>query len=211
MTKHKVTRFLALALACIITFGTGINQVYAAEVEIFRSQMITISDYLDEESKIYLEKMTNIFDVFEINDRGILSLNTSLDNIQRRAGFTDKEMQKFNDLMNYNKAKSAGYAESNMVMPRISVRDWKVYFTYDEVMMYFSTAVTMGPAAITAALSALATTASPGVGTVIGAIAGYVVSADLMYLVLQAGINRQGIYIGLDWNGAFPNYTQGTW
>lgn len=85
-----------------------------------------------------------------------------------------------------------------------------MYFTYDDVATYLSAAAAIGPAAVTAALSALASTVGP-VGTVIGGILGYVVSADLCYLVIQAGALQKGIYIGVDWNGPFPVYTQGLW
>ena len=93
---------------------------------------------------------------------------------------------------------------------RIHVKNWKVYFTYNDVMATLFAAAQVGPAAITAALTALGS-AYPGVGTVIGAAIGLFGGGTIVYWVLQAAANKQGFYIGIDWNGAFPNPAIGTW
>lgn len=33
----------------------------------------------------------------------------------------------------------------------------------------------------------------------------------LCYLVVQANQLRKGVYIGMQWNGPFPNYTDSLW
>lgn len=199
-----------MMLSCMLLVVSSVCQVSAAEGDIADNQVTSISDYFSESDKEFLGKLTAVYDVFELDSEGVLFLTASLDEIQERAEFTDAEMLRFNEMLDFNKENPAIGVES-IPLTRLHVEDWKVYFTYDDVVMYLSAAAAIGPAAITAALSALATTAAPGVGTVIAAIVGYVVSADLCYLVLQAAVNQQGIYIGLDWNGIFPNYTQGTW
>ena len=55
----------------------------------------------------------------------------------------------------------------NPELRRIHVKNWKVYFTYNDVMATLFAAAQVGPAAITAALTALGS-AYPGVGTAIG-------------------------------------------
>ncbi len=206
----RVKRWFAMMLSCMLLVVSSVCQVSAAEGDIADNQVTSISDYFSESDKEFLGKLTAVYDVFELDSEGVLFLTASLDEIQERAEFTDAEMLRFNEMLDFNKENPAIGVES-IPLTRLHVEDWKVYFTYDDVVMYLSAAAAIGPAAITAALSALATTAAPGVGTVIAAIVGYVVSADLCYLVLQAAVNQQGIYIGLDWNGIFPNYTQGTW
>lgn len=206
----RVKRWFAMMLSCMVLVVSSVCQVSAAEGDIADNQVTSISDYFSESDKEFLGKLTAVYDVFELDSEGVLFLTASLDEIQERAEFTDAEMLRFNEMLDFNKENPAIGVES-IPLTRLHVEDWKVYFTYDDVAMYLSAAAAIGPAAITAALSALATTAAPGVGTVIAAIVGYVVSADLCYLVLQATVNQQGIYIGLDWNGIFPNYTQGTW
>ncbi|MEK3978887.1 hypothetical protein MKY37_07270 [Psychrobacillus sp. FSL K6-2836] len=78
-----------------------------------------------------------------------------------------------------------------------TVKDWKVYFSLDEVEMYFFAAAATGPVATTISL----------VLTIIGTAT----LVNLCYLITQAVVQKKGIYIGISWNGAFPNYAQGTW
>lgn len=44
-----------------------------------------------------------------------------------------------------------------------------------------------------------------------GTILGVVAAGDLCYLVLQAISANKGIYIGVEWSGIIPSYTQGLW
>lgn len=155
-----------------------------------------------------MSKLSTIYDEFELSDNGILSLKSSLSEIQEKANFNDVEMENFRNLLDFNKANPVG--EKNTVMPRIHVSDWKIYFTQSDVQTFLAGAAAVGPAAIVAALSALGSTV-PGVGTVIGTILGVVAAGDLCYLVLQAISANKGIYIGVEWNGIIPSYTQGLW
>ncbi|WP_155973131.1 hypothetical protein [Paenibacillus sp. Leaf72] len=44
------------------------------------------------------------------------------------------------------------------------------------------------------------------------AIIGIGTLTNLCYLIIQAKVNKKnGVYIGLNWDGFFPNYSQGTW
>ncbi|MCA1031172.1 hypothetical protein LCL95_09070 [Bacillus timonensis] len=101
----------------------------------------------------------------------------------------------------------------NIVTPQVSVKNWKVYFTHGEVRMYFAAAAA-GPVALGAALNSVAFLLGGPVGSTISlvlTIIGTATLVNLCYLILQAEIRKQGIYIGVNWNGPFPNYTQGTW
>lgn len=102
----------------------------------------------------------------------------------------------------------------NIVTPQVSVKNWKVYFTNAEVRMYFAAAAAAGPATLGAALNSVAFLLGGPVGSTISlvlTIIGTTTLINLSYLILQAEIRKQGIYIGINWNGPFPNYTQGTW
>lgn len=64
--------------------------------------------------------------------------------------------------------------------------------------------------------SVLATFAAIGImypvfGSVVGTIVGIVGGGTLCYHVLQAAARRQGLYVGVDWNGPFPIPTLGNW
>lgn len=102
-------------------------------------------------------------------------------------------------------------SRNNSMQPYFHVSDWKLYFAYDEVISTFYTAAQIGPAAVVAALTGLGTAIGGPAGAMIGIIIGSISGADLMYLVIRAVALKKGIYIGLDWDGPFPVYTQGTW
>ncbi|XBX04681.1 hypothetical protein QMP26_30135 [Enterocloster clostridioformis] len=211
MSKKSIKAFFAMAL-CLALTGTSV--CYAAEPQVVSANSETVfnvSDYMTKDAKDFMDKLMVVYEDFELDENGSLVLANSVDEIKEKAGFSDEEMVIFQNMMTYSKENPVG-GKIGVEIPstRLHVEDWKVYFTFEDVGMYLSAAAAIGPAAITAALSAMATTLGP-VGTAIGAIVGYVVSADLCYLVLQAGALGKGIYIGLDWNGPFPSYTQGLW
>lgn len=204
MTK-SIKRIMAVLLLCVLTISVGVHPVHASE------NTITLSDYMSEEAIAFMSKLSTVYDVFDLDEYGKLTTNISMVEIKARAGFTDDEMIMFENMMLFNEDNPATSGGEQNPNTRIKVKNWKLYFTYDEVMMYFHAAAMLGSAAITAAISALASTVSPGVGTVLGVIAGYIVSADLAYLVLRAAAQQKGIYIGITWDGIFPVYDQGTW
>lgn len=95
-----------------------------------------------------------------------------------------------------------------------TVKDWKVYFSLDEVKMYFFAAAATGPVALAAALNSVVFLLGGPVATTISlvlTIIGTATLVNLCYLITQAVVQKKGIYIGISWNGAFPNYAQGTW
>ncbi|TQR19710.1 hypothetical protein [Psychrobacillus vulpis] len=100
------------------------------------------------------------------------------------------------------------------VSPMAQVKDWKVYFTLDEVKMYFFVAASTGPVALAAALNSVVFLLGGPVATTISlvlTIIGTATLVNLCYLITQAVVLKKGVYIGITWNGAFPNYAQGTW
>lgn len=100
----------------------------------------------------------------------------------------------------------------NTVSPTATVENWKIYFTHGEVRMYFFAAAAAGPVAMAGALDAVAFLLGGPVGGTIAVILTVIGTATLVnicYLVLQAEVKKKGIYIGVTWNGLFPDYTQG--
>ena len=93
---------------------------------------------------------------------------------------------------------------------RVTVSDWKIYFTHPEVQQFLLAAAQAGPVAMTAALGTVV--ATPGIGTVIGAMIGAFGGISVIcYYALQASYNGQGLYMVVEWNGKFPNPVIGTW
>jgi hypothetical protein len=105
-------------------------------------------------------------------------------------------------------------SNSNAISPNLYVSNSKLYFTNSDVRMYLFAAAAVGSGALAVALA--------GVGTLMGGPVGLFISTalviiglgtltNLCYLIIQAVTLNQGVYIGINWNGPFPNYSQGTW
>lgn len=178
---------------------------------------IKISDYLSKEDLNFIKEMEKIYSYFDFDSKGDLILTKSIDELKDEYGFDEVFISRLNTVLNSNLSKQISKSVSeksikdNSLSPdRIHVKNWKVYFTYDDVMATLFAAAQVGPAAITAALTALGSV-YPGVGTVIGAVIGLLGGGTIVYWVLQAAANKQGLYIGIDWNGVFPNPAIGTW
>lgn len=80
--------------------------------------------------------------------------------------------------------------------------------------MYFSAAAAIGPEALMLAVDGVLTMLggpAGAVASVILDIVGIASITNLCYLIIQSAYYGKGIYIGIDWNGPFPNYTQGMW
>lgn len=203
----KFTRkIVSLITVFVLILTISVLPVSAAE----NPAPIRISDYLSDDDIIFMEKMALVYDVFAFDEAGNLILTADLNQIQDQAGFTDAELILFQQTVS-----NANINNDTINIPgsnsRMHVSDWKVYFTYDEVMSLFFAAATVGPAALTAAISALSTSVGGLAGTILGAIIGFVVSADMCYLVIRAASTYKGIYIGFTNVDGFPVFDQGTW
>lgn len=105
-------------------------------------------------------------------------------------------------------------SDNSIIVSDIFVSDWKVYFTESDVQTFLLVAAEVGPAAMDVALDGVATLVGGPVGTVISVILDIVGAAsmtNLCYLVIQATYLNEGVYVGIQWNGPFPNYTEGLW
>ena len=203
----KCTRkIVSLITVFVLIVTISVLPVSATEIP----SGIQISDYLSDDDILFMEKMALVYDVFAFDEAGNLVVTADLNQIQDRAGFTDAELLLFQQTIS-----CANTNNENISIPgnnsRMYVSDWKVYFTYDEVMSLFFAAATVGPAALTAAISALSTSVGGLAGTILGAIIGFVVSADMCYLVIRAASTYKGIYIGFTMVDGFPVFDQGTW
>lgn len=204
----------ALTLALIL--GGNTVSAHAAEAdqikEVKEQYQQDFENQISKTDKEFMNKFAKGYELFTFDDKGKLYVEATDQEILEVTGFNQSELIRFHDIVNLgNQFTATDKAENELITPYVHVSDWKVYFTYYDVQMYLFAAAQIGPAAITAALTALSTIVSPGVGTVIGVVVGIVGAADLCYLVIQSQIRGQGIYIGIDWNGIFPNYAQGYW
>lgn len=170
--------------------------------------ILDLDAVLTTEDKDFLKKLETIFEYFELDKNGMLSLSLTESQLIQNFGFTNKELVKLYNTIDFQH--QMANQEGKPPQTRIHVSNWKVYFTNGDVHATLFAAAQVGPAAIVAALSALGSV-YPGVGTVIGAAVGVIGGGTIVYWVFQAVCLGKGLYIGVDWNGPFPNPAIGTW
>lgn len=221
----KKIKLLSMFMSVLMVFTTIIpataqaQALHTKESINFSSDEIYIDDYLDQDDKNYLNKLVEVFDEFSLNSSGVLEIDKPLTEIQEKAGFTDLEMDRFNEIFIFSENNPNGSKtiskdtinNDNMMQPNVFVKNWRVHFTLTEVQDYFLAAAQIGPAAIIAALASLGTFLGGATGTAIGTIVGYIGGASFAYLVLRAVALKKGVYVGLEWDGPFPTYVDGTW
>lgn len=171
----------------------------------------TIGSNLTEEDKNFLDKLEGVYPYFSLDDEGALSLDLEYSKLQSEHGFTEEDVEKLDSVISeQNLGVSYVNEDETTVQPQVYVEDWKIYFTTDEVRMYLGSAIQAGAPAVIAAIASLGSTV-PGIGTVIGAAAGLWAGGEILYYATQALTYEQGFYIGITWNGAFPNPDIGNW
>lgn len=183
---------------------------------------------LDQKSEEYLKTLTSSGVMSEVSTdtNGIMLLKQSDEYLKSKynldtefirifkASINDLNTRKKNHVIYQQNSNIATSSSAGNVTPFIEVKDWKLYFTQSEVAAFFSAAATAGPAALMIALDAVMTMIGGPAGTVLSVILDIVGAAsitNLCYLILQSAYTGKGVYIGIDWNGPFPNYTQGLW
>ncbi|QTJ33387.1 hypothetical protein [Dolosigranulum pigrum] len=76
--------------------------------------------------------------------------------------------------------------------------------------MYLSAAIQAGATAVIAAVTSLGSVV-PGIGNLIATFTSVVSAGTIIYVATQALANGQGMVMGVDWNGSFPNPVVDTW
>ncbi|GEM_PF-2954214 len=194
---------------------------------------------LGQNTRNYLKTLTEsgVLREVSMNDTGeMILLNNDNEYLKITYGISDEFITLFKEIIQDSNSKGvlqgsqeqlevslpAQYTQStgtqlgsNEMSTMMFLENSKIYFDQADIDMYFFAAASIGPYALSAALSSLAFLIGGPVGTIItGAltIIGIGTLTNLCYLIIQAKVNKKnGIYIGLNWDGWFPNYTQGTW
>ncbi len=199
----KVLKSL-FVLLFFISLASPVNA--STNVEMEEYVVSSYSDVISITDQIFLNNLSEIYQYFTFDHEGKLVLSESIEYIIETYGFSTDFGNRLNNIIFLSNIYSSG----KMLNTRVFISDWKVYLTYSEVMMTLFAAAEIGPAAITAALTALGSV-YPGVGTALGMLVGLVGAGTIVYYVIQSSVRRQGLYLGIDWNGAFPNPAIGFW
>lgn len=212
MFKKIITSVLA-TLMLLIVLPTKVNASTQPITTYSSGNVIQMSDYLTKDDLEFMKKLQSIYPYFAIDNNGKLYLTVEINELQSKFQLDEQFIQKLNDILQSpisNNNLHSYSSGSNLGLRRVFVKNWKIYFSYEEVESLFVAAANAGPAAMTATFAAIGIM-YPVFGSVVGTIIGIVGGGTLCYHVLQAAARRQGLYVGVDWNGPFPIPTLGNW
>lgn len=212
MFKKIITSVLA-TLMLLIVLPTKVNASTQPITTYSSGNVIQMSDYLTKDDLEFMKKLQSIYPYFAIDNNGKLYLTVEINELQSKFQLDEQFIQKLNDILQSpisNNNLHSYSSGSNLGLRRVFVKNWKIYFSYEEVESLFVAAANAGPAAMTATFAAIGIM-YPVFGSVVGTTVGIVGGGTLCYHVLQAAARRQGLYVGVDWNGPFPIPTLGNW
>lgn len=212
MFKRIIASVLA-TLMFLIVLPTKVNASTQPITTYSSGNVIQMSDYLTKDDLEFMKKLQSIYPYFAIDNNGKLYLTVEINELQSKFQLDEQFIQKLNDILQSpisNNNLHSYSSGSNLGLRRVFVKNWKIYFSYEEVESLFVAAANAGPAAMTATFAAIGIM-YPVFGSVVGTIVGIVGGGTLCYHVLQAAARRQGLYVGVDWNGPFPIPTLGNW
>lgn len=181
-----LTAFLIAAFIVPVNASENIHINYTEEISLNEEQVNILKKFnslfidkglaekmkLNESGSIYFEEN----DLADLNNDE-LSLVSSMINISSIYPYTETLNQ-------------------NVPQTRVTVKNWRIYFTYSEVRKYFSGAASIGPHAVYAAMVALGSVIGGPLGTGITALLGAVGGSVLYSNVIKALNNHRGMYIG---------------
>ncbi len=212
MFKKIITSVLA-TLMLLIVLPTKVNASTQPISTYSNRNVIQMSDYLTKDDLEFMKKLQSIYPYFAIDNNGKLYLTLEINELKNKFQLDEQFIQKLNDILQYsisNNNLQSYSIGSNLELRRVFAKNWKIYFSYEEVESLFVAAANAGPAAMTATFAAIGIM-YPGFGSILGTAVGLWGGAAICYWVLQAAARRQGLYIGVDWNGPFPIPAIGTW
>ena len=212
MFKKIIASVLA-TLMLLIVLPTKVNASTQPITTYSSGNVIQMSDYLTKDDLEFMKKLQSIYPYFAIDNNGKLYLTVEINELQSKFQLDEQFIQKLNDILQSpisNNNLHSYSSGSNLGLRRVFVKNWKIYFSYEEVESLFVAAANAGPAAMTATFAAIGIM-YPVFGSVVGTIIGIVGGGTICYHVLQAAARRQGLYVGVDWNGPFPIPTLGNW
>lgn len=212
MFKKIITSVLA-TLMLLIVLPTKVNASTQPISTYSSRNVIQMSDYLTKDDLEFMTKLQSIYPYFAIDNNGKLYLTLEINELKSKFQLDEQFIQKLNDILQSSISNNNLHSYSigsNLGLRRVFAKNWKIYFSYEEVESLFVAAAHIGPAAMTAAFAAIGIM-YPVFGSIVGTVIGILGGGTICYWVLQAATRRQGLYIGVDWNGPFPNPAIGTW
>lgn len=224
MKKQLIFRLTVLTIIGSLATNILVPTVKANAFDVKTNPMILNQEQIVkiDKNNSYINEIKELMNVGVFNEFAIknnkLTLKDNVQIIQKRYNLNDNQLQLITGIIE----QAPKLVDENIgsqliegtITSRVHVSNWKVYFTNNEVNEFFFAAASIGPASLYAAIVSVSTAIAGPAGTVLSTVASILGAASLSrlcYLILQANKLKKGIYIGVQWNGKFPNHTDGLW
>lgn len=200
--------FSLLSSASLVVNADDLAVVDSNGIQLSNIDSFTLD--LNSQQQLFMNKLTHIYPYFYFNHNQ-LALSIDYDTLKTEYGFTDDDIVTIDSML---KAPALSLAtETPNIQSKMYIKGSKVYFTHADVVSALYSAALIGPSAIYAAIVGLGTISLGPVGTAIAAavgVLGFPSLAGFTYQVIQAASNGQGVYLGVEMNGIFPNIVSDT-
>lgn len=164
----------------------------------------------------------NLISEFVFDANGHLALKDQIGQVFKTYGLSASEQQLVQQILKNDQKRGSSVptefqlakAPKGGITPNAYLNGTVIYLTFSEMTGFLFTAATLGPVALAAAISGLASIFGGPIGTAVGIILAVIGAPNLVqltYVIIQAHALHQGVYFGITWNWFFPNFTSGTW
>lgn len=166
-------------------------------------------------SSPYHQKLNQVLDKYSFveDENGMMKLTFSLtkEELVNQYNFTSEEAERLLREVYY--APELLKEDPGYNGERLHFSKGIIYFNRGDVEQTLNWAASLGPAAMYGVLVGISSGLGPA-GTLASSVLGVIglpSLASFCYVVLQAVANKQGVYLGLTFNGGFPNIQFGYW
>lgn len=207
----KLKKLLSLTLVLSLLFATTISASAANIPDGDNNMVVSLEDFSNTDLQFF-SKFSSVLNGYYTNEFGEISFSYTSEDLTD-LGFTETDILTLAEI-NSRVCGTTISEEDTIIQPRIFLEGGKVYFDNADIHALLLGAASLGPEALYAAIVGISTLVGGPVGTAISGILGFLGAASLgylCYLIIQASVNGQGIYIGVEMNGIFPNIVAGTW
>lgn len=170
-----LTAFLITSFTIPVSASEDIHYNYTKNISISEEQV----NVMEEFNSLFIGK--GLAEKMKLNEQGSIYFEENdLANINEDELNLVSSMTNFSSIYPYTET-----INQNVPQTRITVKKWRIYFTYSEVRRYFSGAAAIGPHAVYAAMIAFGSVIGGPLGTGISALLGAVGGAVLYSNVIK--------------------------
>lgn len=207
----KLKKLLSLTLVLSLLFVTTVSASAANIPDSDNNMVVSLEDFSNTDLQFF-DKFSSVLNGYYTNEFGEISFSYTPEDLAA-LGFSETDLRTLAEI-NSRVCGTIIPEEDTIVLTRVFLEDGKVYFDNADIHALLLGAASLGPEALYAAIVGISTLVGGPVGTAVSGILGFLGAASLgylCYLIIQAAANGQGIYIGIEMNGIFPNIVSGTW